>query len=91
MKMTKEDYNLLKSEITTYLNKLFEKGSFRNIKDLKNFYKDNKIGINHERRMRFDLLYKSNIWMPNLYDYLNDIHIETALNRIINEIEKEVI
>ena len=43
-----------------------------------------------EKRLRWDLLYAAKLspWIcDNLYPYLNDSHIDTALKSIINELE----
>lgn len=44
-----------------------------------------------EKRLRWDLLYSANLspWIcDNLYSYMDDTHIDTALRQIVKEIEK---
>ena len=43
-----------------------------------------------DKRFRWDLLYaaKLSIWMcDNLYSYMNDDHVDTALKNIVKELE----
>ena len=45
-----------------------------------------------EKRLRWDLLYYADLspWIcDNLYSYLDDTHIDTALKQIVKEIEKD--
>ena len=43
-----------------------------------------------EKRLRFDLMYMARLsaWAcDNLYPYLNDVHLNTALRQVVAEIE----
>ena len=93
MKMTQDHYNLLKIGMKKSLENLKNKG-INNKDDLIKYYTDNKIGINYKDRACFDLLNSAKIdnrtsnrfICDTLYQYLNDTHINTALNKIINEL-----
>ena len=93
MKMTQDHYNLLKIGMKKSLENLKNKG-INNKDELIKYYTDNKIGINYEDRACFDLLNSAKInnttshrfICDTLYQYLNDTHINTALNKIINEL-----
>jgi len=93
MKMTKEHYDILKEGMQKALEDLKQKG-INNKAEFVNYYIKNNIGINPKNRACFDLLRASKINNDNstrficdvLYKYLNDNHINTALNKIMNEI-----
>jgi len=92
MKMKKEHYNILKSSIEDVLKNVgpallqeYENGKFPRedkVKDL-------------NLRFRWDLFYfvrpkiESSGKKLNLYDYLNDSHIDTALRKICPRILKK--
>jgi len=72
MKMTKEDYEKLKSSI----NSLF---SITSLEDSKRLYIIKGYSM---ERFRWDCLHHSDFDTNRLYNYLNDKHIDTALRRI---------
>lgn len=71
MKMTKEDYEILKSEIKPYFSV-----------ELMDEYKNKGLS---EERFRWDLVWRSKTDIGKFYHYLNDNHIDTALRRIVKE------
>jgi hypothetical protein len=79
MKMNPEHYSYILSEIDTLLD-------IHNvtIHEVKAHYAKNKLT---SKRMRWDLLYAAKLskWVcDNLYDYLDDTHIDTALKKMTN-------
>lgn len=56
-----------------------------------NYYIENKLGKDHAKRWRWDLLYAAKKFLPDnfvcdvLYKYMNDTHIDTALKNIVKE------
>lgn len=81
MKITNEDYKLLKQAIEPLMNEAVEK-----------HYVDNNLS---SMRMRWDVLYASKVKIGddvgiqgdiNLYAYMNDTHIDTALRTIFKEL-----
>jgi hypothetical protein len=79
MKITAEHYSYLLSEIDTLLD--IHK---TDIDTVKADYKSKGLSM---ERMRWDLIYYAKLtpWIcANLYSYLNDEHIDTALRRITN-------
>ena len=78
MKMSTEHYNYIKSEITKLP------------RDQVLAHKELCLGKDQPMRFRWDLLYaaKLSTWIcDNLYSYLNDSHIDTALKSIVKELE----
>lgn len=79
MKMTAEHYQHIKSEIAQLP------------RDRVLAHKALGMGKDPEVRFRWDLLYAAKLTGPwvsdNLYPYLNDDHIDTALKRIVIELE----
>lgn len=76
MKMKPEHYRYLKEKIDAMPNKEI----------VYKYYREH--GLNDER-YRWDLLLSCNLiaWIhDNLYGYLNDSHIDTALRRILKEL-----
>ena len=71
MKMSKEDYTLLKESI----DKSIERIGINSV--LK--YKSLKLGNDVEKRFRWDLLNSSSFNTSKLPSYLNDNHIDSAL------------
>lgn len=81
MKMTQQHYATLKGMIAPLANKIASHRLF-----LTNEGKAKDI----EKRLRWDLSYaaKATPWIcDNLYSYLNDSHIDTALRSIVVELE----
>jgi len=79
MKITTEHYSYLLSEIDTLLD-------IHNL-DVETVKKDYEQKGLSMQRMRWDLVYHAKLtkWIcDNLYSYLNDNHIDTALRRITN-------
>lgn len=74
IKMKKSDYFKLSIAVCEVLN------SHKNIVKT---YKDNNLT---PMRFRWDLLHMSNFRTNDLYSYLNDNHIDTALRHIIKHI-----
>lgn len=77
MKIKPEDYEHLKSAIALIP------------RDKALAHKALTLGSDKERRFRWDLLYKARLspWIcDNLYSYLNDSHIDTALKKIVLEL-----
>ena len=72
MKITQADYNELKGKIITVFNK-----------DTQAEYK--KAGLS-DMRFRWDCFHAANCYKKELYEYLNDTHIDTALKSIIAEL-----
>jgi hypothetical protein len=75
MKIKTADYNALRDAIEYWF-----RGEFTAWKDR---YKVN--GLSDER-FRWDCLYISRFDVSELYAYLNDSHIDTALKRIVREL-----
>jgi len=79
MKIKVEHYHYLEKSIYNYLNE-----HKTTLYDLWNQYKDNGLTA---MRFRWDLTYAAKLtpWIcDNLYSYLNDNHIDTALRKITN-------
>lgn len=72
MKITQADYNEMRDKIKTVFNK-----------DKQAEYK--KAGLS-DMRYRWDCFHTSNCYKKELYDYLNDVNIDTALRSIISEL-----
>lgn len=56
------------------------------------FYEDYKLGKDHAKRHRWDLLHSAGLtgWICDvLYQYVNDDHIDTALKTLVRELEAE--
>jgi len=85
MKMNKVHYKQLKAAITPSIEdkvSLYERGKFPRSDKVKDLNK----------RFRWDLLVEnfSPIWISdNLYSYLNDVHIDTALRKIVPSITRK--
>ena len=80
MKMTSEHYNYLLSEIES----LLDRHKIDSMDTVKADYESKGLSM---KRMRWDLVYYAKLspWIcDNLYGYLNDDHIDTALRRITN-------
>ena len=82
MKITPQDYADLKAAIVGIFGN-------RKLADIAAMYKDNGLS---EKRFRWDLLYsvQSVVRQPifdRMYKYANDTHIDTALRRIVKEIQ----
>ena len=78
MKITSEHYNFLKTQISKLP------------RDSVMAHKALNLGGDKQKRFRWDLLYATQMpnWISdNLYSYLTDIHIDTALKRIVTELE----
>jgi hypothetical protein len=81
MKMTVEHYNHIKSAIMPNKEK---------IKAHRQFIVNEGKAKDVEKRLRWDLTYYANLsgWIcDNLYSYLDDTHVDTALRQIVREIE----
>jgi len=81
MKMSAEHYEYLKNAIAPMADKIRSHRKF-----IENEGKSKDI----EKRLRWDLTYYAGLsqWIcDNLYEYLNDDHIDTALRRIVSELE----
>lgn len=74
MKITKQDYDNMKIKIATV-----------HTNDIQQLYKDKQFS---DRRYRWDCFHATKCYTKELYDYLNDDHIDTALKNIINELNK---
>lgn len=72
MKITQADYNEMRDKIKTVFNK-----------DKQAEYK--KAGLS-DMRYRWDCFHAANCYKKELYDYLHDEHIDTALRSIISEL-----
>lgn len=72
MKITQADYNEMRDKIKTVFNK-----------DKQAEYK--KAGLS-DMRYRWDCFHAANCYKKELYDYLYDEHIDTALRSIISEL-----
>jgi hypothetical protein len=82
MKIKTEHYK----EMLDVLSKVDKDAARKHKKELK---KDARVK-DIEKRFRWDLLYAAKLspWIcDNLYPYLNDSHIDTALKSIVNELE----
>ncbi len=81
MKMTQQHYATLKAMIEPLAGKIATHREY-----LVNENKSKDV----EKRLRWDLSYaaKATAWIcDNLYSYLNDAHIDTALRSIVAELE----
>lgn len=79
MKMTNEHYSYILSELDTLLD-IHE----TTLEEVKKDYTAKGLSM---ERMRWDLTYYAKLtpWIcDNLYNYLNDGHIDTALRRMTN-------
>ena len=93
MKIKKEHYQLLKKGMQKSLEKLKSKG-INSKNELIEYYQKNNIGNIPKDRACFDLLNNSIINNDTstrficdiLYLYMNDDHLKTALNRIMQEL-----
>jgi len=93
MKIKKEHYAMLKAGMIEALNKLKNK-NINSIRELIEYYQKNNIGRIHKDRACYDLLRGSIIdglsstrfICDVLYTYLDDTHLRTALNKIMQEI-----
>lgn len=81
MKMKKEHYDYMKKSLSKFKDKIDEHRKFiireGRAKDV-------------EKRLRWDLFWGAKLHeftSSTLYTYLNDTHIDTALKRIIKELE----
>ena len=88
MKIKKEHFNYLKSEIDAVLAKYpnvaqeYELGQFPRADRVKNL----------QERFNFDLFYGAGLskWASdNLYAYMDDSHLSTALKRICPKVERK--
>jgi len=88
MKIKKEHFNYLKSEIEVVLAKYpnvaqeYEQGQFPRAERVKNL----------QERFNFDLFYAARLsrWATdNLYTYMDDTHLSTALKRICPKVERK--
>jgi hypothetical protein len=80
MKMTSEHYSYLLSEIDT----LLDRHKIDSIDTVKQEYEAKGLSM---KRMRWDLVYYAKLtpWIcDNLYNYLDDTHIDTALRKMTN-------
>ena len=93
MKIKKEHYKLLKENMKKALEKLKNKG-INSKNELIEYYQKNNMGNIPKDRACFDLL-KNSIINENtstrficdiLYPYMNDTHLKTALNKIMEEL-----
>lgn len=87
MKITNADYDYLKTVMLEVKDKIPAHIEFLN-------QPENKIRIkNFDTRLRWDWFTMAmrgrTIFLDKLYDYLDDIHINTALKKIISEINKK--
>jgi len=84
MKIKNEHYNHMKSEIEKlFQNNLSNIDNHRSVLETDNRVKDIK------KRMRWDLLNATNLTTfvcRELYQYLDDTHIDTALRNIMKEL-----
>jgi len=92
MKMKQEHYDALKEQISLFLDKVKQEHG-RSFIDLHMDYIEQGLS---EKRFRWDLWYVSSNNRPpdfidELYEYINDTHIETALKRIVKELTEEEI
>lgn len=81
MKMSVEHYEYIKSAIAPMSDK---------IKAHRKFIENEGKSKDIEKRLRWDLTYYAGLsqWIcDNLYEYLDDGHIDTALRRIVSELE----
>ena len=89
LKITEKDYNFMRQKIEEtlknrgekYLIHCYESGNINNASKTKNI----------QTRFNFDLLYAAGLCSfvcNNLYTYLDDTHIESALNHICPKIDK---
>lgn len=90
MKITKEHFEHIKSAIETVFKinggkekivEMYETGNFRNAENVKDL----------QKRFNFDMLYAAgltNFVCDELYSYLNDDHIATALKKICPPVTK---
>lgn len=96
MKIKKDHYNMLKNGMKRAFS-FFKQNNLQGIKSAKEYiayYENNNIGIIPKDRACYDLLRISTINEMNstrficdiLYPYMNDNHLNTALNKIMNEI-----
>ena len=78
MKITKEHYSILKSKIAELPRNEVLK------------HKSLQLGKDIDKRFRWDLFHKASLSrfaVTELYHYVNDDHIDTALKNIIKELE----
>jgi O-methyltransferase involved in polyketide biosynthesis len=81
MKITDEHYNHLKTVMSTFANL---------IKGHRDYLVVEGKAKDIEKRLRWDVLKSAvpSVWIcDNLYPYINDTHIDTALRSIMKEIE----
>ena len=82
MKMKKEHFDMLKSDIEAVKRKhpsaetLYREGKFPRAEQTKDVNK----------RFRWDLFWAVHRYYRELFDYLNDDHIDTALRKIVPDI-----
>lgn len=84
MKIKQEHYNFLKEKMKVTLHSKGLTG-----KQIINDYIIKKIGNDHTKRACFDVLYASNLSnfiCKELYSYMNDDHIYSAIKKIMQEI-----
>ena len=86
MKVTKEHYSFIKTEI----QRLIDNKGLQAVKDHKEFLKTDDRVKDLNKRFRWDL-FNAACLVPYtcdvLYPYVNDDHIDTALKRIIVDLK----
>ena len=92
MKIKQEHYDAIKDQILIVVNEV-KQDSGRSFIDLHMDYIEQGLS---EIRFRWDLWWissgnRSTDFIYELYDYLNDTHIDTALKRIVKELTEEEI
>ncbi len=87
MKVTKAHYAEIKKGIETAVNQISER-SGKTVADWTEYYLTQGLS---QKRFRWDLWhaagsYRTTDFIYELYDYVNDKHIDTALKKIVNEL-----
>ena len=80
MKITQEHYDYIKNAIAPFVS---------DIDAMKEIISNDSRVKDAEKRLRWDFTYKAKLstWMcDNLYSYMNDNHIDTALKSIMKEL-----
>ena len=81
MKLTRDHYNTLRYGIEQLLL-----NNHTTVEKEREYYTNNNIGKDHNKRMRWDFLYMaglSNFIVREVYSYANDSHVDTALKNIV--------
>ena len=93
MKIKKEHYAKIKQQIkTAVISALENSEGSKTFADWQEYYMEQGLS---QKRFRWDLWYiggsyRTTDFIYELYDYVNDTHIDTALKRIVKELSWEL-